>query len=117
MNLLEYDLAAMGSGGILGLDEVGRGCLAGPIVVGACYLDAGLISRYRSLLLEVNDSKKLTDKKRRRLSQELLETDIPFLLIYVPAAKVDQFARRWKPCGSSPLHSHTQNLRAITTGK
>ena len=89
--LIAYDLNEMGSGGILGLDEVGRGCIAGPLVVCGCYLDHALIEQNEKLLKTVNDSKKLSDKKRRELSRRLLnETHIPFLLIYMPAADVDR---------------------------
>jgi ribonuclease HII len=90
LSLVEFDLAEMGNGGIIGLDEVGRGCLAGPIVVCGCYLDHALIEQNQKLLKTVNDSKKLSDKKRRDLSRKLLDTNIPFLLIYVPASEVDR---------------------------
>ncbi len=50
---------------IAGVDEVGRGPLAGPVVAAAVILsDADLIS-------ELNDSKKLTDAKRHRLAARL----------------------------------------------
>ena len=50
---------------ILGIDEVGRGCIAGPVVV------AGVILNYNIDLSYVNDSKKLSANKRERVFSEL----------------------------------------------
>lgn len=46
---------------ICGIDEVGRGPLAGPVVAGAVILEKG------SRILYINDSKKLSEKKREEL--------------------------------------------------
>ena len=48
---------------ILGIDEVGRGPLAGPLVVGAVILPED----ERGWYVELKDSKKLSPKKRERL--------------------------------------------------
>ena len=45
----------------MGIDEAGRGPLCGPLVVGSCVLPAG----YENEL--INDSKKLSEKKRKQL--------------------------------------------------
>lgn len=50
---------------IAGIDEAGRGPLAGPVVAAACILPRGL------LIEGVNDSKKLTEKVRERLFHRL----------------------------------------------
>jgi ribonuclease HII len=50
---------------LAGLDEAGRGPLAGPVVAAACILPRGL------LIAGVNDSKKLTAKARERLFERL----------------------------------------------
>ena len=47
---------------ILGVDEAGRGPLAGPVVAGAV-----IIPKYFEELDEINDSKKLSEKKRNKL--------------------------------------------------
>ncbi|CAM3092456.1 ribonuclease HII [Streptobacillus felis] len=47
---------------VVGVDEAGRGPLAGPVVAACVY-----IKRYSKELEELNDSKKLSDKKRREL--------------------------------------------------
>jgi len=50
---------------IAGVDEVGRGCLAGPVVAAAVILNKSIDS--------LNDSKKLSKKKREVLYSEILE--------------------------------------------
>ena len=57
---------------IAGIDEAGRGPLAGPVVV------ASVIMPKDNLLEEVNDSKKLTEKKRERLFDEIKELAIDY---------------------------------------
>ena len=53
---------------ILGIDEVGRGPLAGPLVVGAVILP----EEEKEWFLELKDSKKLTAKKREKLNEVIL---------------------------------------------
>ena len=50
---------------IAGVDEVGRGCLAGPVVAAAVILENSITG--------LNDSKKLSKKKREVLYSEILE--------------------------------------------
>ena len=50
---------------IMGLDEVGRGCLAGPVVA------AGVILDPNNLIEGIQDSKKLSLSERKRLSKEI----------------------------------------------
>ena len=50
---------------IAGVDEVGRGCLAGPVVAAAVILE--------NSITDLNDSKKLSKKKREVLYSEILE--------------------------------------------
>ncbi len=52
---------------IAGVDEAGRGPLAGPVVAGAVILPEGMI------IEGVNDSKKLSEKKREKLYDEIKE--------------------------------------------
>lgn len=51
---------------VCGIDEVGRGCFAGPVVVGAVIFDND-----STLPVGINDSKLLNYKVRRRLSEEI----------------------------------------------
>ncbi len=54
---------------IIGVDEVGRGCLAGPVVCAAVILSA----KHRPWVDQVRDSKKLSAKKRQLLSEYIIE--------------------------------------------
>lgn len=54
---------------ILGIDEVGRGPLAGPLVVGAAILP----EKEQPWFAELKDSKKLTAKKREKLNEIILK--------------------------------------------
>lgn len=53
---------------IVGIDEAGRGPLAGPVV--AC---AAILKNYHESLVTINDSKKLTEKKREKLFDVIKE--------------------------------------------
>ncbi|MBN2015374.1 ribonuclease HII [Candidatus Dojkabacteria bacterium] len=63
---LEKVLTQTGYDAVIGIDEVGRGSWAGPVVVGAF-----VFSKDSKLIPDVNDSKKLTRKSRIRLYEEL----------------------------------------------
>ncbi len=58
---IEQELWAAGYETVVGIDEVGRGAWAGPLVVGAAILPAG------TRVLGVRDSKMLSEKERERL--------------------------------------------------
>ena len=70
---------------ILGIDEVGRGPLAGPLVVGAVVLPDG----EREWYAELKDSKKLSVKKREALN-ELILAEAVAGLGWVPAHELDE---------------------------
>lgn len=63
----EHCLSAQGLSPVVGIDEAGRGPLAGPVVVGAVILPPNFV------LAGLNDSKKLTAKARERLYAEITE--------------------------------------------
>ena len=65
-NLREFDETYEGT--VLGVDEAGRGPLAGAVVAGAV-----IIPEYFSELDEINDSKKLTEKKWEKLFEIIME--------------------------------------------
>lgn len=70
---------------ILGIDEVGRGPLAGPLVVGAVILP----EEKPEWVEELKDSKKLTVKKRERLS-EIILSEAKVGIGWVPANELDE---------------------------
>ncbi|MCX5773598.1 MAG: ribonuclease HII [Fusobacteria bacterium] len=67
--LWQFDRAYQKNGEIvIGIDEAGRGPLAGPVVAAAV-----ILSEYLEIFDEVNDSKKLTEKKRELLFPHILK--------------------------------------------
>ena len=69
---------------IAGVDEVGRGCLAGPVV--AC---AVIMSDDQLKALSADDSKKLSDKKRRALSQQITNSAMAWGIGIASVAEID----------------------------
>jgi ribonuclease HII len=70
---------------IAGVDEVGRGCLAGAVVAAACILDLS-----KPLPEFLDDSKKLSEKKRRRIDEEIRASAIAFSIAEVEADEIDR---------------------------
>lgn len=69
---------------VAGVDEVGRGPLAGPVVTAAVIID------HNFDLLEVNDSKKLSPEKRLQLYPEILSEAVSVGIGVKSAAVIDQ---------------------------
>ena len=69
---------------ICGIDEVGRGPFAGPVV--AC----AIILPKDCNLLYINDSKQLSEKKREELYDEIISCAITFGVGSIPPARVDE---------------------------
>ncbi|HOO27827.1 MAG TPA: ribonuclease HII [Lachnospiraceae bacterium] len=71
-------------GAICGIDEVGRGPLAGPVVAGAVILPADCD------ILYLNDSKKLTEKKREELYSVIMEKASAVGLGFISPERIDE---------------------------
>ena len=69
---------------IAGCDEVGRGPLAGPVVAAAVILNPDV------LIEGLNDSKKLSEKKRIALDIEIREKALAFKIIYIYPKEIDK---------------------------
>ena len=69
---------------LAGMDEVGRGPLAGPVVVGCVVMPP------EPLLLYVNDSKKLTEKRRESLYEQILATSLAHATAWVGPEIIDE---------------------------
>lgn len=69
---------------ICGIDEAGRGPLAGPVVVGA------VIMSQNSLIEGVNDSKKIAEKKREKIYEQIIEEAISYSVGIVDQRKIDE---------------------------
>ena len=70
---------------VAGVDEVGRGCIAGPVVAAACILDLT-----KPVPKDLNDSKKLTKKQRNDIAEELRSTAICFAVGEVDPEVIDR---------------------------
>ena len=81
-----FELIAQQSGAkfIAGIDEVGRGALAGPVVAAAVILDMNNIPE------GLNDSKKLSALKREKLDTEIRATAIAFSIARIEAEEIDR---------------------------
>ncbi|MBS96400.1 MAG: ribonuclease HII [Chloroflexi bacterium] len=72
---------------IAGLDEVGRGTIAGPVVSGSVVLD---LNKHLEFYEEINDSKKLTSKKRNSLSILIKRFALTYGIGISSAKEIDQ---------------------------
>lgn len=84
MQRFERELYANGAGMIAGVDEVGRGPLAGPVVAAAV-----ILPQYPDLP-GINDSKKLSDRKRELLYAQINEQAISVGIGIVSAKQIDE---------------------------
>ena len=69
---------------ICGIDEAGRGPLAGPVVV------AGVIMPENSMIEGVNDSKKVSEKKREKLYDLIIEEAISYSVAIIGHDVIDE---------------------------
>lgn len=87
LNLLkkdELELYNQGYQFICGIDEAGRGPLAGPVVV------AAVIMPKDSFIEGVNDSKKVSEKKREKLYDEIISNCVSYAVGIIDQNKIDE---------------------------
>lgn len=80
---MENELHKRGFKNICGIDEAGRGPLAGPVVI------AGVIMPEDSMIEGVNDSKKVSEKKREMLYDKILEEAISYQVAIIGQDVID----------------------------
>jgi ribonuclease HII len=81
----EEEARTAGYSFIAGLDEVGRGCIAGPVVAAACILDPS--KPYHEKL---DDSKKLTPELREEIAVELKQNCVAYAIGRIEADEIDE---------------------------
>ena len=81
---LEMELYEKGYSQVCGVDEAGRGPLCGPVVAAACILPCGLV------LPGLNDSKKLSEKKRDLLFDQIRENAIAYCIASASVEEINQ---------------------------
>ena len=81
---IEEELYLKGINSIAGIDEAGRGPLAGPVVV-AC-----VVMPKDSMIEGVNDSKKVSEKKREKLFEEITKEALGYGIGIVSQEEIDK---------------------------
>ena len=80
----ENEARAAGYSRILGVDEAGRGPMAGPLVVGGVIFPEDFYDE------RINDSKKLTEKKREALYDFIIENALAYQIEVLSVEEVDK---------------------------
>ena len=85
---LQYERALLAKGVqyIAGVDEVGRGPLAGPVVCAAVIMPLD----DESIIVGVDDSKKLSAKKRETLAEEIKKRALAYTIVEVSEKEIDE---------------------------
>lgn len=86
MDWLEFEKEALAKGykSVCGVDEAGRGPLAGPVCAAAVILPEGVI------IDGVNDSKKLSEKKRESLFDVIREQALSYTIAYATVDEIEE---------------------------
>lgn len=82
--LYEHEAAREGFACVCGVDEAGRGPLAGPVCAAAVILPPDI------QIEGLNDSKKLTDKKRRALYDVIVEQAVSYGIAFADEQEIDE---------------------------
>ena len=81
---IEKELIESGFTTVCGIDEAGRGPLCGPVVAAACILPIGLV------IDGLNDSKKLTEKKREALFDVITENAVAYSIAQASVEEINE---------------------------
>lgn len=91
---LKYEREYLKSGYkyICGIDEVGRGCLFGPVTAAAVIMPLcfGIDENIENIIEGIEDSKKLKPQKREELSKKIIETSIAYSIYSVSEKIIDE---------------------------
>lgn len=75
---------------VVGVDEVGRGCWAGPLVAAAVALDDEVINNLRAIPIELRDSKKMSRKQREASDMQIRSQVKSIGVGWVTPGEIDQ---------------------------
>ena len=90
MALLAHD-RALGQRFVAGVDEAGRGALAGPLVAAAVLLEPGALgAEEQALLMRLNDSKKLSASVRDELVLVIGAVALSIAVVAVSSTEIDE---------------------------
>ncbi|MBL4934912.1 ribonuclease HII [Clostridium sp. YIM B02515] len=93
-NMYNFDKNYLSLGYIAGVDEVGRGPLAGPIVAAAVVLNLNT-TKDSELILGIKDSKKLSSKAREELSSKIMKKAISYSFSVIDSNEIDSKGIAW----------------------
>ena len=85
----EREYLKLGYKYICGIDEVGRGCLFGPVTTAAVIMPLSLKDN-KDIINGIEDSKKLTAKKREELSKKIIEKSISYSIYSISEKTIDE---------------------------
>lgn len=96
----EQDLLSKGIKLVAGVDEVGRGCLAGPMTIGCVVYDLAKIIELKnrpenSWINDIKDSKKLSPKKRSLLAEQIKVVASSYSLFCISNDQLDKNGVSW----------------------
>lgn len=74
---------------VLGVDEVGRGAFAGPLVLAGVIFPINTIFPKQSLLTKINDSKLLSAQKRKEIAKEIYKSAFFTTLVEIPVSIIN----------------------------
>ncbi len=102
--LYAFDAAYWAQAGcVAGVDEAGRGPLCGPVVVAACILDP------KRPIEGIDDSKKLSEKKREKLYPEIIEKALAYHVVFISPAEIDERNILW-----ATMHGMQQAVEGLS---
>ena len=85
----EREYLKLGYKYICAIDEVGRGCLFGPVTAAAVIMPLSLENN-KDIINGIEDSKKLTAKKREELSKKIIEKSISYSIYSISEKTIDE---------------------------
>lgn len=85
---LEFSVFSNICGPVAGVDEVGRGCLFGPVVAAAVILPNDALSAL--MAAKIKDSKKLSSSRRSQLAQHIRSVAIDYKIGFASVVEIDQ---------------------------
>lgn len=108
-SMYEFDRAFGKDIVIAGVDEVGRGPLAGPIVSAAVILDLN-IREDKDLILKINDSKKINEKTREELDIIIKKKALYYNIVAIDNETIDKMGIAW--CNNEVLNRAVSGIHA-----
>ena len=89
LNLCRYEdeLYIAGYEKVAGVDEVGRGSLAGPLVAAAVILD-----KKKLIIEDINDSKRLAEDKRKHIFKKVIRSCLCWSVVKIPPDEIDRIS-------------------------